>query len=755
VIFMFELLFKYPVSLFHKGHFVLLTPWPVWLLLLAILATAGLLFLNIRRSHGMLSGLRPLGIWALESVMVALILFLLWHPALSVATLRPQQNVVAVLVDDSRSMTINDAAGTREAAAHAELTSGLLKSLNDRFQVRLYKFGKEPERIQQIAQATGAAPATRLGDTLERVLAESSSLPLGAIVLLSDGADNAGGIDLETIAAIRRQRIPVHTIGFGREHPDKDLEITDAILPARALPQSRLTAIVTFQSYGLGGSKAKLTVKDNGKVLASQDVTLKSDSTQQSEAIVFNCGDAGPKSLEISIDPIAGEENTQNNKVTRLVNVEKRTPRILYVEGEPRWDFKFIRRALDDYSGVELVTMLRTTQNKIYRQGAPDPPEAKELDDGFPSKPEDLFRYQGLILGSVEANYFTASQQQLIRDFVDRRGGGLLFMGGRASLSDGGYAGSALADLVPTRLPESKGTFHRDFTGQELTAQGAQSMICRLEDDPARNAERWKKMPAMANYQEAGEAKPGATVLLVSTPAGRSKLPLLVTENYGRGRTVLFATGGDWRWKMWTDHADKTHGLFWQQIFRHLVTDTPGQVVGSTPRQVLSDDTKVPVRVEVRDKEFKPVTNAKVQARFLSPDGASATLELAPQPLEEGIYSGQWTAEKPGTYVAEIIAGRDQEEIGHDVLSFRREDGVAENFRTSQNKELLQKLSEQTGGRYYTPPEASKLSNEISYSEAGITTRETRDLWDMPVIFLLALGIKASEWLLRRKWGVV
>lgn len=752
---MFEFLFKYPLSLFHKGHFVLLTPWPLWILALAILAGAGLLFLHIHRHQGMLSGLRPIGIWALESVMVALILFLLWHPALSVATLRPQQNVVAVLVDDSRSMKIADASGTREAAAQSILNSGLLKSLGQKFQVRLYKFGKEPERIQQTSQITGEEPATRLGDTLERVLAESSSLPLGAILLLSDGADNAGGIDRQTVAAIRRQRIPVHTVGFGREHPAKDIEITDAILPARALPQSRLTAIVTFQNWGLGGDKAKLSVKDGGKVLATQEVTLKSDSTLQSESVVFNCGDAGPKSLDISIEPLGGEENTQNNRVTRLVSVEKRTPRILYMEGEPRWDFKFLRRALDDYSGVEIVSLLRTTQNKLYRQGVPDPPEPKELEDGFPSKADELFRYQGLIIGSVEASYFSATQQQLIRDFVDRRGGGVLFLGGRASLSDGGYASSPLSDLFPTKLPEAKGTFHRDFTGQELTPQGAQSVITRLEDDPVKNADRWKKMPAMANYQEPGEPKPGATVLLESTPAGRHKLPLLVTENYGRGRTVLFATGGDWRWKMWTDHADKTHGLFWQQIFRHLVTDTPGQVVGSTPRQVLSDDTRVPIRVEVRDKEFKPVANAKVQARFIAPDGSSATMELNPQPLEEGIYSGEWTAEKPGSYVADIIAGREQEEIGHDVLSFRREDGIAENFHTSQNKELLQKLSEQTGGRYYTPSDASKLSNEISYSEAGITTRETRDLWDMPVIFLLALGIRASEWLLRRKWGVV
>ncbi|HYW41789.1 MAG TPA: glutamine amidotransferase [Bryobacteraceae bacterium] len=751
---MFEILFKYPFSLFHKGQFVFLTPWPMWLMAAAILAAAGLLFWHVHRNHGMLSGLRPVAIWVLEACMVALILFLLWHPALSVATLRPQQNVVAILVDDSRSMSIADSPGTREAAAKAVLDNGLLKALGDKFQVRLYKFGKEPERIQKTDQLAGTAPASRIGDTLERVLAESSSLPLGALVLLSDGADNAGGIDLQTISAIRRQRIPVHTVGFGREHPDKDVEVVDAVVPARALPQSKLTAVVALQSYGLSGGRAKLTVRDSGKVLASEDVVLKADGQVQSETLVFNCGDAGPKTLDIGVEPISGEDNALNNRVTRLVNVEARKPRILYFEGEPRWEYKFIGRALDDYEGIELARMLRTTQNKLYRQ-FPKGMGENELEDGFPSKPEELFQFQGLIIGSVEANYFTPAQQQLIHDFVDRRGGGLLLEGGRASLSDGGYQNTPLADLAPVKLPEGRGTFHRDFTGQELTAAGAQSILCRLDDDPARNLERWKKMPQMANYQEVGDPKPGATVLLESTPAGKRKFPLLATENYGRGRTMLFATEGTWRWKMWMDHADKTHAMFWQQILRYLVADTPGQVVSTTPKQVLSDETRVPIRVEVRDKQYKPVTNAKVQARFTGPEGISATMELTPVPLEEGIYGGEWTAEKSGTYVTEIIAGREQEEVGRDMLTFRREDGVAENFHTSQNRELLEKLSQQTGGRYYRPDEASKLASEISYSEAGITTRETRDLWDMPAIFLLALGIRAAEWLLRRKWGVV
>ena len=755
---MFEILFKYPLSIFHKGKFVFLTPWPVWLMAVGILVAAGLLFWQVRRNHGMLSGLRPVAIWILETCMVAAILFLLWHPALSIATLRPQQNVVAVLVDDSRSMSINDSSGTREAAAKAVLDIGLLKTLGEKFQVRLYKFGKEPERVASLDQVTGAQPASRIGDTMERVLAESSSLPLGAIVLLSDGADNSGGIDLSTIAAIRRQRIPVHTIGFGKEHPERDLEVTDAVISPRALPKSRLTALVTLQSYGLSGTKSKILIRDNGKVLATQDVTLKSDGEPQTEAVAFNVGDAGPKTLEISVQPVSGEENALNNTVTRMVNVENRKPRILYFDGEEQWEFKFIRRAVEDYSdlGIELATIDRVTENKFLTQLDLAPSVGRQdLSDGFPSKPEELFTFQALIIGSTEANYFTATQQQLIKDFVDRRGGGVLFTGGRFAFSEGGYQSSPLVDLMPTRLPIGKGYFHRVQTPVRLTPQGAQSVICRLDDDPQKNLARWNTIPVLADYQEVGEPKPGATTLLVSKPQGKGEMPLLVTENYGRGRTALMATSGSWRWKMWMDHADRTHATFWQQLMRYLVTDTPGQVTASTPKQMLSDDTHVPIRVEVRDKQYNPVGNAKVQARFASPDGSLATVELTPQPLEEGVYTGDWSAEKPGTYVAEIIAGREQEELGRDVMTFHREDGVAENFHTSQNRELLEKLSEQTGGRYYKPSEASKLASEISYSEAGITTRETRDLWDMPVLFLLVLSLRASEWLLRRRWGVV
>jgi uncharacterized membrane protein len=395
--------------------------------------------------------------------------------------------------------------------------------------------------------------------------------------------------------------------------------------------------------------------------------------------------------------------------------------------------------------------MVRTTQNKTYRQVQ----NPKELEQGFPSRAEELFGYDGVIVGSVEAGYFTPQQQQIIRDFVDRRGGGLLMLGGRATLADGGYAHSALAEILPVRVSETKDTFHRDSVRAELTAAGVDSTICRLEEDSVRNAERWKSMPVLADYQQVGDAKPGAMTLLEMNIGGRRRSPLLAIENYGRGRTAVFATSGSWRWQMMQPLQDKTHEMFWQQLLRWLVSDTPGRVLVSTARPILSDENRLRLRVEARDKTFRAMANATVEARITGPGGSGDVLNLRPEPLEPGVYSGEWSADRAGSYMVEAIARQGQEEAGRDVLVFRREDGVAENFRAVQNRELLEKLAEQTGGRYYPGNRAARLVDDISYSEAGITVRETKDLWDMPVVFLAALMLRAAEWGLRRKWGVV
>ena len=222
--------------------------------------------------------------------------------------------------------------------------------------------------------------------------------------------------------------------------------------------------------------------------------------------------------------------------VTRLVNVDDRKPRILYFEGEPRWEFKFLRRAVEDDQTIRLDhRFCAPRQNKIYRQVLADQDPNTNLVDGFPTKVQDLFDFDGLIIGSVDAPYLKPEQQQLIHEFVDRRGGGLLFLGGQDSLADGGYARAALNDLLPTVLPETKKkTFVIDAADVELTAAGRDSLITRIEEDPDKNVERWKKLPYLMNFQDPGQPKPGAVGAggRDSQRRRRRQLPLLITRAF-------------------------------------------------------------------------------------------------------------------------------------------------------------------------------------------------------------------------------
>ena len=308
------------------------------------------------------------------------------------------------------------------------------------------------------------------------------------------------------------------------------------------------------------------------------------------------------------------------------------------------------------------------------------------------------------------------------------------------------------------KLPEGKGTFHRDFTGQELTAAGRAehhlpagrrpgAQRRALEEDAADGQLPGSRRAQARRHRAAG----------IHARGQAASMPLLVTENYGRGRTVLFATEGSWRWKMWMDHDDKTHATFWQQMFRYLVTDTPGQVTATTPK---AGAVRRHARADPRGSARQGV-QARDQRQSA---GALHWARMAPAPpwnwrrcrSKKASTAGEWTAEKPGSYVAEIIAGREQEEIGQrraDLPPRRRRGGELPYL--AEPRAAGEALASRPAGGTTQPDEASKLASEISYSEAGITTRETRDLWDMPVVFLLALGIRAAEWLLRRKWGVV
>lgn len=756
---MFEFFFKYPLSVLRKGTFVFASGWPAWLLVLLIVAAGAGLYWHARRHRAKHSTTRMWALWAMQSAMAALALFILWQPGLSIQSLKSQQNVIAVLVDTSRSMAFDDGGEKNRLTQAAELlNSGVLEQLREKFRVRLYSFAGSLDRVPSLDALPQPGNATRVGDAVANVLDESGALPMGAVLVLSDGSDNTGSFDRALMADIRKRNVPVHTVGIGAEALPADFELRDATIPAKALPNTRVAAQITVSHSGASDTETRISVRDGSEVLASKKITLKRGEPIHLAEIDFNAGDPGIRNLTFSVDKGPEETVTGNNALGRVLEVPRARKKILYIEGEPRWEYKFIRRAMHKDPSVQLVSLLRTTPNKFYRQGVDTP---DELEDGFPETEAELFAYDALVIGTMEAAWFSPKQQDMIREFVNRRGGSLLLLGGRRGLADGAWDVSKVADVLPVRITQQNGeTFFRGRAKVTLTRHGRNSLVCRLDDEPAKNEELWESIPMLADYQLVGELKPAAVSLLAHQPLYEnarldSPYPLLARQNYGRGKAYVFATGGSWRWKMQLPHDDPRHHTFWQQLLRSLVAHTPGTVLLSTGRTLYADNPDVHIRAEIRTKAYQPANNPAVTAIVSPETGDPVAVELQPSASEPGVFEADMIAAATGAYRVEVTALAGDETIGSETAHFRREDGLAEDFHPAQNRAVLETLAEQTGGTYWPVADAAGIAEDIRFSEAGITSLETLDLWDMPILFLLLLGLKAGEWLRRRQWGTI
>jgi hypothetical protein len=232
-------------------------------------------------------------------------------------------------------------------------------------------------------------------------------------------------------------------------------------------------------------------------------------------------------------------------------------------------------------------------------------------------------------------------------------------------------------------------------------------------------------------------------------------MPLLVTENFGRGRSAVLATGGTWRWQMSLPLGDPTHSVFWHQVLHWLVSDTRGQLSAQVSEGILQDDGRVQLLADVRDRNYLPAADAVVNAHLIGPDRLQTDVSLRAVPGIPGRYRADWTAPAVGMYVADLTASQGTVSAGHDAIAFERQDGVAENFHTGQNVALLKSLAADTGGRYWTADNLDGLARAIPFSNAGVSVQKFQDLWNMPAVFLLLIALRMSEWLLRRRWGVV
>ncbi|MBM3808286.1 MAG: hypothetical protein FJW22_08835 [Acidimicrobiia bacterium] len=756
---LFRFFFGLSPVVFGQGEFRFAASTGSYMAAAAVAVAAALAVVAYRSGRGRARTRDRVGLTAIRLAILAVLLVCMFRPLLVVKAAVPQQNFLGVLLDDSRSMQIADVDGQpRSAYVKNEFGAadrGLLKTLSERFTVRTFRFSSAPSRTTQESDLTFGGSQSRLGAALSGVRQELAGLPVAGLVMISDGADTADAALGDAILGLKAEGLPVFTVGVGRETLPRDIQVGRVITPKTALKGTTLMVDVVLSQSGYDGRQVTLDVEDEGTLVSTQQVTLPDAGAPASVPVRFTMNEAGPRVLRFRVTPQEGELVIENNAREALIDVRDRKEKVLYFEGEPRWEYKFIRRAIPEDDNLIVTSLIRTADNKYMRQGVD---HADELVSAFPKTREELFAYRSLILGSLEAAALTGDQLKMIAEFVDRRGGGLLMLGGPRSFAEGGYAGTAVADVLPVVLDRdqvmAKGTVMR--LSVKPTRAGAATAVTQLGPDEARSAERWSTLPGVTAVNRVDAVKPGATVLLTGTDESRAERPMLIFQRYGRGKSFAFLPQDSWMWQMHSSVAveDLTHENYWRQLLRWLVDGVPDQVEPALTTERVEPGEAATLTAAVVDPSFVELNDAAVMATVTGPDGTIVDIPMSWDGEEAGLYHASIATRAPGWYEAKIEATRDGKTVGSAVTHFRVAPGDAEYFDATMHAATLRRIAEETGGRFYAPSSTASLADDLRYTGRGVTTVEEHDLWHMPIVLMLLVGLLCAEWGYRRVVGL-
>ena len=564
--------------------------WSPWLLVALIVVAMPLIWFTLRTntSQSTVNPGKRAVITLLQWFAVSTVLFMLWLPALEVKRTDPGDNAVTLLLDNSLSMHTTPGAdgslpdsrpgdGTQsdDAQSVQALSSGsrlgralaaidqtdLVDNLEKRFAVHLAQFSDDQQStpVSALDELPAAGVQTALLPALTGVAREASDGSQAAVIVVTDGAHNNGSIDAEQWRELSTARVPVYVIAAGQTRIAGDLELDSIDLPPAVAPSTKVPMTVSLiydLPAGIERATTTIRVRAGEQLIGRDDIELSASGSRVSHTLDIVVPDDGLVQLSVELDgsmvaddgSLIADPLPGNNQRTRVIALSARPGRILYVEGEPRWEYKFIRRALENHSNVDLVSLLRTSTNKLYRQGVRD---ESELSDGFPTSHEELYAYDALIIGSLEAAYLSGEQQRMIREFVSERGGTLLMLAGKSGLGDGGWGRTEVAQALPATLEGRQPGFVRQRLRVERSLLGKQAQWLHLSDvsDAGTGSDEtddfWQDLPELADIHHLGQIKSGATVLLHTRGAASSQqLPVLLWQRYGRGKSYLLATSG-------------------------------------------------------------------------------------------------------------------------------------------------------------------------------------------------------------------
>jgi len=758
----FETLFKYPALDYGAGRLVFLSriPGEVRLLLLAgLIALAWVLYRRVagrtpRRANRALLGLRM----AIGVILV----FMLGIPALRFRSPRPSGVFTAVMLDTSRSMSIEDVrrqggkASRLAAAKNLLLASGtpddpgILLALERSSNLLVYAFDAQASRVTDVEPLKAQGQHTNLFRSIRDLDAELRSVPLAAVVMLTDGCRNLGGDPVEAARLLEARGVPLYVVGLGNPSPPKDYEVMQVYAPRRVRRNTEVEVLATIRHTDYD-QPFEIRISRGDTPLVSKKVEPAKGTDLTSLRIAFTPDHEGTATYRLSVPPAPGESITDNNSREFSIHIQDDRLPVLYIEGSPRLEYRFLRRALFRDHDFRVVGLLRLASDRFYVQGANE--AEAYLEKGFPETREQLFAFEAVILGDIEASHFTKAQLELLEDFVRERGGGLLMLGGVNSFGLGKYAGTPVGKMLPLEISPADPAYSDERYKAVVTPEGLKHPVMRLLPDADANRRLWEKAPELIGITPVRGVKPGATLLLASENGSR---PVLAAQPYGLGRVAAFTSGGSWYWQVSLPADDAFHEKFWKQLIRWLAVGAKEQLTAETDADTYSRRSPVYIRATVLGKDLRPVNDATVIAAVSDPLGNKEEIPMDWVLTQEGVYQARYVPADEGEY--QIAVRVEGWKVQPAVAGFLVGEPIVEFTDAGLKEELLRQMAATTKGRYFTLADAAELPKAV---EAAIRTARLagvkphdQEIWDAPFLFLLLLGIMGSEWFIRRRSGL-
>ena len=730
-------------------------PLPPWVFALVAAAAFVVAWMAYRRAP--ISRGRRAALTILRFATLLLLVVFLMRPVARSADNDARDAIVPILVDSSRSMSIQDAEGHRRIMrARAIVAERLLPTLSPSFRTELLSYGDTLAAVSADA-LSASARRSDVAAALRAVRERFRGQPVAGIVLVSDGGDTSGNAE-----DIADDGPPIFPIGVGSATAGRDREVMSVTSAEAVLEDSRVDLAASVVGHGNGSAPIVVRLLENGRPIEVRQVAPPADGIPVRTTFRVSPARRVPTIYTVEIPAAAGELVPENNSRSVLVLPPSRRRRVLLVEGAPGFEHSFLKRALSADTGLEVDSVVRKGRNEqgadtFYVQASRS--RSAALANGYPQKIEDLFQYDAVLLANVDGSQFGRAQLEATRDFVGRRGGGLLVLGAQSFLRSG-LVDTTIQELLPLEIGgRGRGVVPaaaaRGTNRVSLTASGQEHPVMQLGVGAEDTRKRWDAVPALASIAALGDPRPGANVLAVTTGAGGTAQPLVAVQRYGEGRSMIFAGEAAWRWRMMLPAADRSYDTFWRQAIRWLAIAAPDPVTVSAPPSVSTGDS-VPVHITARSQTFEPLRDVSVDVRLTAPDGTLQQLRAGRQAGadSDGRYLLHYRADQPGVHKVVADVKRGTQSAGTGTASFLVGGADVEMTAPRLNERLLQRLAQQSGGRVVGPSEVSVLADALRSAVPAAVLSIRRDLWHTGWSFAAILLLLAAEWLVRRQGGM-